>query len=267
MRVMISQPTGMDEEKARQERIEVAAMLEAQGYEVWAELSWRTTRHGADDQDLKLAGVQLLDMERADAVYFMDGWENSKVCRVMYEAAVAFGLKTMNIDRLKLQAFHHAADGYSYNTERNNKFFPDLLVPHKRHWKIIKTNVYMDSIFGYGEFLLDVNYNTLICVKQTIEITKNTYNSLWSAIYDNSEITINPENFCEDKNDARRFVNNAAKLFHNLRDAIINGDIYIEKDKYSGIEYELDKKGRYRITNYHNYPVACMYAIACSVLI
>lgn len=266
MRVLISQPTeGLTEEQARQAKARIVAEIESQGHTV-VDISFNQTDapEGVDKQ-LWILGKTIQGMAGVDAVYFMDGWEISINCILAFEAAVGFGLKTLNVDRSKLQ-FRLLIDKQSDNTEGDSNFFPDYLVPPKPHWQIIKTGVYMGAIFGYGEFLLDSKSRTLICLKQTVEAAKTFGDPIWSAISDNNVIQINPVKFCENKKDNRRFVNNAAKLFHKLRDIIMNGDVYIDKDKYSGIKFEIDSNGRYRIINYEDYPVACMYAIACSFL-
>lgn len=97
MRVMISQPLGgFDEEERLQEREAVSAMLRAWGHEIWGELSERTAIPKGVSQELWRLGRRLQDMAGADAVYFMDGWEQDRRCRLEYEACRLYYKIPMN---------------------------------------------------------------------------------------------------------------------------------------------------------------------------
>lgn len=47
----------------------------------------------APDKPLKCLGKSLEILSEADAIYFFDGWENARGCRIEFEAAVAYGLR------------------------------------------------------------------------------------------------------------------------------------------------------------------------------
>lgn len=97
MRVMISQPTrDMSAYEMAKARAQVAAMLEAQGHEVWGEEVGKEILLAAENQDLWLLGRRLQIMAGVDAVYFMDGWEKDRGCRLEYEACRLYGKIPMN---------------------------------------------------------------------------------------------------------------------------------------------------------------------------
>lgn len=99
MRVMISQPIcGLTEEQASEERAEAAAMLEKQGHEVADTGFDQTEAPEGVNAPLWLLGKALQAMAQVDAVYFMDGWEKARGCRLEYQAAVAYGLLALNVE-------------------------------------------------------------------------------------------------------------------------------------------------------------------------
>ena len=103
------------------------------------------------DKQLWILGKTIQGMAGVDAVYFMDGWEISINCILAFEAAVGFGLKTLNVDRSKLQ-FCLLIDKQSDNTEGDSNFFPDYLVPPNHIGKLSKQAVYM------GPYLVMVSF-------------------------------------------------------------------------------------------------------------
>lgn len=106
MRVMIAQPTeGLTEEQIRNARGKVFAQLDAQGHEVWGEYSNLIAAPAGVDADLWRLGRALQDMAEADAVYFMDGWAQDRVCRLEYEACALFGIKPQNACSDQLVSF------------------------------------------------------------------------------------------------------------------------------------------------------------------
>lgn len=103
MRVMISQPlNGASEKEKNQKRATVVAMLVAQGHEVREGLSNTTLPNGLN-QELWLLGKRLQDMAVVDAVYFMDGWEKDRRCRLEYQVAIAYGKVTVNAEWRELK--------------------------------------------------------------------------------------------------------------------------------------------------------------------
>lgn len=96
MRVMISQPIeGTVEEQARA-KAKVIAELEAEGHEVWGKLPQRLSTPNGVNEELWQLGRRLQDMAAADAVYFMDGWEKDRRCRLEYETCKLYGKISMN---------------------------------------------------------------------------------------------------------------------------------------------------------------------------
>lgn len=96
MRVMISQPAeGTGEEQVRA-RAKVIAELEGEGHEVWGEPYQQVPTPNGVNEELWHLGRVLQDMAAADAVYFMDGWEEDRRCRLEYEACKLYGKISMN---------------------------------------------------------------------------------------------------------------------------------------------------------------------------
>lgn len=100
MRVMISQPaTGMNNDQMARARAEVVAMLEEQGHEVWGEETIREPIPAYVREELWQLGRRFQAMAGADAVYFMDGWEKDRRCRLEYEACGNYGITVMGDKR------------------------------------------------------------------------------------------------------------------------------------------------------------------------
>ena len=84
---MISQPmTGKTNEEILTEREELVKKLESQGHEVL------DTVFDFNDKEVNHLGVyymgySLVAMADADLVVFMDGWQDSRGCRLEYEIA------------------------------------------------------------------------------------------------------------------------------------------------------------------------------------
>ena len=86
MRVMISQPvTDISAEEMAKARAEVITMLDEQRHEIWGEEISRENVQEGVNQDLWDLGRRLQVMAGADAVYFMDGWEKDRRCRLENE--------------------------------------------------------------------------------------------------------------------------------------------------------------------------------------
>lgn len=85
MKIMISQPMrGKTEEQIREERAELVKQLEAEGHEVLQTVF--------DDFDKDASPIYYLAksiefLDKADAVVFMQGWENARGCRIEYQVA------------------------------------------------------------------------------------------------------------------------------------------------------------------------------------
>lgn len=97
MRVMISQPMkGLSAEEIRERRAAVVARLEAEGHEV-VDTVFTETPPEEDNQALWYVGKSLQAIAGVDAVYFMEGWDKARGCRIEYEACVLYGIYAMNI--------------------------------------------------------------------------------------------------------------------------------------------------------------------------
>ncbi len=119
MRVMISQPvTGTSAEEMAKARAGVVSMLNEQGHEVWGEETRREYIPIGVNQDLWQLGRRLQAMAGADAVYFMDGWEKDRGCRLEYEACRAYGIKIFPNEQIPLAKFagHLAGSVYALQT-------------------------------------------------------------------------------------------------------------------------------------------------------
>lgn len=102
MRVMISQPiTGTSAEEMAKARMEVVSMLDEQGHEVWGEETRREYIPTGVNQDLWQLGRRFQAMAGADAVYFMDGWEKDRGCRLEYEVCEKYGIDQFTGEKLK----------------------------------------------------------------------------------------------------------------------------------------------------------------------
>lgn len=100
MKAMISQPmAGKTEQEIIEIRNRAVAKLEGLGYEVvntlftdewYSEKSMR--ERGVEQIPLCFLAKSLENMSLCHAVFFAEGWENARGCRVEHEAAKAYGL-------------------------------------------------------------------------------------------------------------------------------------------------------------------------------
>lgn len=99
-RAMISQPMGgVSDVEIRIVRDRAFAELQEKGYRVVNTLfsdfpddyPGELYRNGP----LFFLANSLLAMSSCDAVYFCEGWENARGCRIEHEAAVAYGLNIL----------------------------------------------------------------------------------------------------------------------------------------------------------------------------
>ena len=97
-KAMISQPMkGKTREEIEAIRNEAIALLEAQGYEVintWYEDSYKDAEKANEILNIPLwfLGMSLIAMSECDAVYFCEGWQDTRGCLIEYEAASRYGL-------------------------------------------------------------------------------------------------------------------------------------------------------------------------------
>lgn len=95
MKVMISQPMrGKTNEQIRAERKRVVEELENKSYEVID-----TIISGEPPKDSDIAIFYLSKsieyLSKVDCVYFMEGWEKARGCKIEHQVAVEYGKKVM----------------------------------------------------------------------------------------------------------------------------------------------------------------------------
>lgn len=100
MKAMISQPmAGKTDKQIVADRECAIASLEAQGYEVINTLftdEWYSKenmeKRGVRQVPLCFLAKSLENMSLCDAVYFVDGWQNARGCKIEHDTAIAYGL-------------------------------------------------------------------------------------------------------------------------------------------------------------------------------
>ncbi len=96
MKIMISQPMrGKTEEEIKAEREEVVKQLESEGHEV---LQTVFEDFSEDKSPIYYLAKSIEYLDKADAVIFMQGWENARGCKIEYNVAMAYGkfIKILN---------------------------------------------------------------------------------------------------------------------------------------------------------------------------
>lgn len=102
-KVMLGQPmTGKTDEEIRATREKAIKKLKEKGYEV---VNTFFTDEWYNNKNMKERGVvqiplcflakSLENMSLCNAVYFCDGWEAARGCRIEHEAAVEYELETI----------------------------------------------------------------------------------------------------------------------------------------------------------------------------
>lgn len=100
LKAMISQPmNGLSEEEIQKVRLKAIEDLEEKGYEVvstyfddeWANKDNMVNR-GVRQIPVAFLAKSLEHMALCDAVYFCDGWEKARGCRIENQVAKAYGL-------------------------------------------------------------------------------------------------------------------------------------------------------------------------------
>jgi len=96
MKVFISQPMrGKTREQIVSERAAVVAELKEQGHE---EFDSFVTESTPPDGNVSLwyLGKSFQKLAEADAVYFMDGWQDARGCVMEHEAASRYGVQIIH---------------------------------------------------------------------------------------------------------------------------------------------------------------------------
>ena len=87
--IMISQPmNGKTYEEIIGERKSVTRILENQGYNVMDTII-KNSNASLDDIQFLLESLSFL--ANADCIYFMQGWEKSRGCKIEHQVAVEYG--------------------------------------------------------------------------------------------------------------------------------------------------------------------------------
>lgn len=95
MKVMISQPMrGKTNEQIRAERKRVVEELENHSYEVIDTIISEEPPKDCDQAIFYLA-KSIEYIGKVDCVYFMEGWEKARGCKVEHQIAVEYGKKVM----------------------------------------------------------------------------------------------------------------------------------------------------------------------------
>lgn len=89
MKVMISQPMrGKTNEQIRKERSKLIFELENKGYEVLDTVFDIAPKDG--DEAIFYLSESIKYLAKADAVFFMKGWEKARGCKIEHEVAVEY---------------------------------------------------------------------------------------------------------------------------------------------------------------------------------
>lgn len=92
MKIFISQPmAGKSREQILEERKGLVRNLESGGDTVADSVIASTPPEGAKEA-LWYLGASLMQMATCDGVFFMEGWEQARGCRIEHAAAEAYGL-------------------------------------------------------------------------------------------------------------------------------------------------------------------------------
>lgn len=155
MRVMISQPmNGLTAEQIREKRAEVVATLEAEGHEI-VDTVFTETPPENGNQALWYLGKAFQAISIVDAVYFMDGWELARGCRLEYEAAAAYGIRTINAEWRELKSTFSVAQtlhecfpdemkfGESVEevANRMSRYCREMCNRNGEYWKMVKSRI------------------------------------------------------------------------------------------------------------------------------
>jgi len=100
MKAMISQPmANKTEEQIIQDREHAIQFLESQGYDIINTLftdEWYSQENmkerGVENIPLCFLAKSLENMSLCSAVYFVNGWENARGCKIEHETAKAYGM-------------------------------------------------------------------------------------------------------------------------------------------------------------------------------
>ena len=103
MRVMISQPmNGLTESQIKEAKYKAEEYLVSQGHVVigtYFNDAWRNKEvmleRGVVHVPVAFLAMSIESMATCDAIYFIEGWEHARGCKLEHEVAKAYGLVMM----------------------------------------------------------------------------------------------------------------------------------------------------------------------------
>ena len=102
MKIMISQPMrGKSIEQVKSERIDIVNALENMGFEIIDTVFGNPIQNDENEAINNLA-ESIKCIAKADIIYFMIGWEQSRGCRIEHEVAVQYGKKIIYENQIKV---------------------------------------------------------------------------------------------------------------------------------------------------------------------
>lgn len=92
MKIMISQPmNGKTREQINAERMELRMKFEVEGHTV-IDTIFADSPEEAQNKPVWYFSKAVEAMSTVDAVYFMEGWEESRGCKLEHQIAEAYGI-------------------------------------------------------------------------------------------------------------------------------------------------------------------------------
>ena len=92
MKIMISQPmNGKTREQIEAERMELRIKFEAEGHTV-IDTIFADSPEEAQNKPVWYFSKAIEAMSTVDAVYFMEGWEEARGCKLEHQIAEAYGI-------------------------------------------------------------------------------------------------------------------------------------------------------------------------------
>lgn len=96
MKVFISQPMkGKTKQEIIDERESIVDYLKDNGHTIIPSIIVEEYPETIAERVWYL-GFEIIEISKADAVYFMDGWENSNGCKIEHAVALEYGLKIIH---------------------------------------------------------------------------------------------------------------------------------------------------------------------------
>lgn len=95
MKIMISQPMkGKENKQIYAEREAIVKQLESEGHEV-LDTVFADSPEEAQSEPVWYLSKSIEVMAKIDAMYFMEGWEEARGCKLEHQIAEAYGIKIL----------------------------------------------------------------------------------------------------------------------------------------------------------------------------